>query len=409
MKILIFTLILFLAKAPMDYFFHINTRIITVICFFILTLYVLYNIIQNKKYYKSYYLLNLYNIIRALIEIFIYKTPILQPIFGFLIIFIFSSLCQIALHGRIKIYKEKFVLIFSVFIISSFISIIQFFHLPGSKVLSLYGGNIISGNSIGLIRTNGGIGGTPIDYAIFIIINFYIIVNYIQKKHKTKEFILIVLLIISIILNFSRIVIICIILYILYLYMYEIKKVYIHNRINKTLLLILIIAIIIINIFIYSNNLSKYVVLFQYDIHRINSDTLRVGQWQDALSILNNIGNLLIGQSFGRNIGFPVGQEKIIGDGYFLSYILDSGIVGFTIYIIFIFNIFKRMINDSKNNKKLLKSVYMMIFSFIIFNIIDSGFAYHVNMVMFSILIASVIQKKKKIDLLVPYKLDIRG
>jgi hypothetical protein len=104
--------------------------------------------------------------------------------------------------------------------------------------------------------------------------------------------------------------------------------------------------------------------------------------------MMRPIENMLLGQSYGRNTGFPVGQSKIIGDGYWISYYLDAGLVGILFWVWYLLGIFSRAWDRMPADRRFLLASLAV--SFLLFNTINSGFDLHANILLFPLVVSSL-------------------
>ena len=196
------------------------------------------------------------------------------------------------------------------------ISLNQHFAIAYAFLFTDYGGNILSANHLDMVRANGGVGGTVIEYAFLLsIASLYTAHTW---KYNDKRFYFIFVIGLSFLLSFSRSTGVSLILLLMYLVFYKAK-------IKLLFRLFFLAALLITTISYYYYYSIDQVLIFNEEISG-DSDHKRIAQ----LEILENISeiSLFFGKEFGKNIGYSGLGGKSVSDSYVLSLITDAGLVG---------------------------------------------------------------------------------
>jgi hypothetical protein len=391
-RTILFSLYLFILKGPIDYFLRVDNRIMTLFIYAILLLAILHYLFTGfRKFSIFLFVYLLYILMRTIFEAVIIHTNILQPITALMKYSIFALFMEILVQNNRMVDAKFKKAILRFFFFTVVISAIQFSRLPGSVVFTSFGGNIISGNAIGLIRSNGGIGGTPIDYAITLVLVFFLLSNTMEDLGRREKAFYFIVFCLGALLNFSRVVFLCIAIFVFaQLFIESNRRKILKILVPAMIIMFVVIVVIMVRLEI---GMDKVLLLFQYDASRKGSDSLRTRQWAEGLKTMQDFSNIMLGQSYGRNLGLPIGQNKMIGDGYWISFYLDNGIIGITLFALFLTNQVLCVIKVLDKRLGLLFTSFIL--SFLVFNFINSGFDMHLNILLFPIACISFIWKKK--------------
>jgi hypothetical protein len=314
-------------KPLCDYYFGIPNSVFTITQFFFLfVLYVAHKMTDIKFSLYEYILLT-YLSIRYVIEIFVFKTGFFQPTVSLVKFFILILGMNFFMNNKFSNYfylkVEK--LLWGYFILTIAVSIIQQQDTFLGSVFSTYGGNIMSGNAFGIVRSSGGIGGTVIDYSVFIM--FIIILYFFSFKIEGRSAIHFLLILCASWLTVSRVTLLVFVILIL---AYVIKRIMNISDI-KSFLLVVVFSVVVI--LIINNNLIKF-AFWGDEPQRVSSDEVRIGQWFDVSDELDH-SSYIIGYSMGKNTGLPE-QYKTVGDGHLQGFLSDYGILGLLLYLLFL-------------------------------------------------------------------------
>ncbi len=240
------------------------------------------------------------------------------------------------------------------FLLTCFYSILQHPMLGNSLLLQTAGGNVVSSNSLGFFRANGGVGGTVIAYANFLLAISWVIF-YSEFANKKFHLFLKLCLLLSLYLCFSRSVFTGL------LAMYLISIVY-----DKNLKAAFIMAIITLGIFYYQ---QTEVILNNYSMMVSYSDANRTEAWVNMFEGVNML-DLLMGSQVGQNTGLFLGdlEKNYSGDSFLLGTLNDFGLIG---VILFVF-VFTKFVFSFVGLKKSTK--FGIFVSFILVLFINSGF-----------------------------------
>ena len=350
-------------KPWIDFYTPIHYQIITLVQFVILLGFLT---IFSKKFYKyidvisfiflSYILIKLFFI--SLIYIYDKNIElIISPIYVLLRSFLIVYLIRYVLDEKrdINFYLNSKTIVFYYLIVTLIYSILQNPLFFANSIVSEYGGNSTSGNSFGIFRSNGGIGGTVIDYANFILAIGWI-AFFAKFDNKNFKSFFIILFLISSILCFSRSLFLCM------MFMFTVMVINFSN-INRIILSIILI-LTFIGTFSYN-----FIFLYEgYTNWSGDSDVYRVSQWKDLFENFSFF-EFLIGKELGGNTGLFVTPDryKISGDGFITGFLYDAGLFGITLILLILT---KAVFSISAN----IKTKICIIGSLILMLIINSGF-----------------------------------
>jgi hypothetical protein len=334
--VIIFSLIIITntLKPWIDFYTPINYQTITLAQFICLTAFLT---LLNNNFYKNIDLISFlflfFILIKLLTELFLNifegnLVGIISPIYVTLRAFLMVYMFKIVLSNqRSKYFFEKSLLILIIyFLITIIYSILQNPLTFGNTIVSEYGGNSTSGNGFGFFRSNGGIGGTVVDYANFLLaVGWVLFFAYFKNSNVRK--VLLILFLISVVMCFSRSLFLCI---------FFIASVFLINfsNIKRSLLSIFLIASFI---FLLAIN---FITLVQgYETGFGNSDVYRIISW---LKLFENFTFIeyISGRELGGNTGLFLTDQKykISGDGYITGFIYDAGLIGLGLTLLVIIN-----------------------------------------------------------------------
>ncbi|WGS63886.1 hypothetical protein [Marinitoga aeolica] len=387
LAILIFQ-ILFYLTGPLEYI-GINNRIVTIFSYMLIFMVLLSidrTIIFKLSVYRAF--LFIYITLKFLFSIYL-KIPLLQIGVAYskflLLLLLLQFIEEMKAYFSIKKFEKMYIIFISWLLL---ISIIQYGKIePFSTIFTEYGGNFISGRIFldnFYLRVNGGIGGTVIDFAVLLIIFYYIII--FSNIKKTLFIILNISFIIMFFLSFSRVSILSLFFIILSIFIRYSDKLY-----NKKIFIIFIILLLLFNvifIIVARDLLISFSDLFLNNkIEDIKER--RVSTWLNAFKEVNF--RILIGNEFGKNTGLPIKDNKNITDSFLFSILDDLGIIGLFIYILVILEPINKL--RKKISKKYFLISIVMIINIIFIQIINSAFFYHLNIINYSILILFISKK----------------
>lgn len=250
-------------------------------------------------------------------------------------------------------YLTIFIIYFTV------VAILQnpFFSFFNSEILNNVGGNITSRNAF-YFRSNGGVGGTVIDFSVLLIIlTFYFVGN--REKDFITNF-MIFLIIICLFLSFSRSSLL------LFFFYYQFI-----NYSKKSIVLIIFLTLIFTYFYLDIATVIDY--YFEMIGH---SDESRINGWSHVFTDFSSIGDYVFGVNMGANTGFYLsGTGKVIGDGSLFSYYYDYGIFG----LLFLYATYCKVIISTDLSVSLKIPIFI---SIILLLIVNSGL--EKNLVYFS-------------------------
>lgn len=381
--LVIIIFILNFIKPLIDYYFHISQRVPTTIQIVIQLLFFSAYIIKYSKLQSIEFFFLFYVFLRFLLEIVLVPANFFQASVSLVLMFvmIFGIKYITTKQFSVLFYSQLEKIIWKYFYVTIGVSIIQAFHIqPFYEIFSKYGGNLISGNILGVVRTTGGIGGTVIDYAVFIILFYLILLN----SYKV-EILHVIAIIIASLLAFSRIVFVIILMGTIY------KAFFLLFKSGKFLQKILIISCIIFLGFVFSrinititNEQLQFIESFQG-----THEEARFNMWKNVRKSLKG-ASLIVGVSMGNNTGLPTqGTKPVSADGYFQGFAYDFGILGLTLYILFLLIKIKKVAVSKKD-------FLLIILLFSITCIINSGITKPSNLIILIIMFGMIKMNRNK-------------
>lgn len=350
-------------KPWIDFYTPIHYQLITLTQFIILLGFLT---ILSKNFYKSIDLLSFiflsYIFIKLFFESFLYLynndvAGIVSPVYVLLRSFLIVYLLRHVLDNtkEINFYTSLKSILFFYLVVTFIYSILQNPLFFGNSIVGEFGGNSTSGNYFGIFRSNGGIGGTVIDYANFILAIGWV-AFFAQYNNKNFKRIFILFFLISSILCFSRALFLCMI------FMSTVMVINFSN-IRRILLSIFL---ILVSIIAFSYN---FIFLYEgYSNWSGESDVYRISQWRDLFADFS-ILNFLVGKELGGNTGLFVTAEryKISGDGFITGFIYDAGLFGIILTILILLKAIFSMSVNTRTKICIFGSLMLML-------IINSGF-----------------------------------
>jgi hypothetical protein len=257
-----------------------------------------------------------YHIVRLCAELLVlFLTDFTFPlfigiVFSFLrvsVIFSLFMLLCMDLRGS-KDYLRPLVFYF---LYTTVFSILQLPFSPVSNIFISYGGNITSGNGLGIFRSNGGLGGTVIMYSNYLL-SVFLLLFYSDFRSKNVQILLWTIFSIAVFLCFSRSLFLCVFIILS-----------LHLCFKKPAYFLILSAVSVFALYI---NWSAILEIYSDMIG--GSDEGRVDSWR--LILQDTVGlTSLLGQSSGANTGFFIqGARKITADGFLLAWYYDYGLVG---------------------------------------------------------------------------------
>ena len=333
-RILGLIFILSAIKPWIDYWTPLHYQIITAFQFVLLLFFITF---LNKNFYKKIDLFAAFLLLYVLTRFF---AQTLIDLFEGDIIGIASSLYVVARTFLLvylfqiyltfqrddSVYRSTKTLLLIYFLLTFLYSLIQHPSIFDSALMREEGGNLVSGNYWGFFRTNGGIGGTVIDYANFLLAVSWVLFFTPFKNSKVKFFLL-VILVASSILCFSRA---------LFLAWFVILCIYSISFKNVPRILISVALLISLPVFLLILNFESIVSFYHSGFG--DSDLYRVQQWK-LLYVNFSPLEYIVGRELGGNTGLFLGETyKISGDGFITGSIYDAGLLMVLLLIGFIVN-----------------------------------------------------------------------
>jgi len=321
-------------KPWIDYWTPLHYQLITLFQFLLLSFFITF---LNKNFYNKIGLLAAFLVLFVLVRLIaqtlidLMAVNILGIVSSFYVVlrtFLLVYLFQIFLtfqRGE-SVYTSTKTILLSYFLVTFLYSLMQHPLFFDSALMREEGGNLISGNYWGFFRTNGGIGGTVIDYANFLLAVSWVLFFTTFKNSKVKLFLLVVL-VASSILCFSRA---------LFLAWFVILCIYIISFKNLPRILLSTVLLIGLPILLLVLNFESLVTFYSSGFG--DSDLYRFQQWRllyDNFSPLEYI----VGRELGGNTGLFLGATyKLSGDGFITGSLYDSGLLMVFLLIGFIVN-----------------------------------------------------------------------
>jgi len=324
-------------KPWIDYWTPLHYQFVTLFQFSLLVFFItFFNVNFYKKIGLLAFLLLFYVLLRFFTQTIIdlFSENFLGIISSFYYVFrtfLLVYLFQIYLtfERNDNVFQSSKNLLISYFLLTFIYSLMQHPLFFDNALIREQGGNLMSGNYWGFFRTNGGIGGTVIDYANFLLGVSWVLFFTTFESRKVKFFLLFVL-VASSILCFSRALFLAWFL-ILCIHVISFKNI---PRIilSFTILLVPPAVLLMLN---FDSLVNFYYSGFG------DSDIYRLQSW---IMLFDNFSILeyMTGRELGGNTGLFLGETyKISGDGYITGTIYDAGLfmlfllIGFIVKTVF--------------------------------------------------------------------------
>jgi hypothetical protein len=357
---LIFTLNIL--KPWLDYYASISHQVVTgfqfILLLFVVTLF------NNKFYRKSTFLAFLVIVILAVkltleTSINVLKMDymsIASSLYFIIRVLLVIYMIQVLILSKrsLNFFLSLRSMLIGYFLVTVIYSSLQYPLFFDIDWIRYAGGNITSGNGAGMFRSNGGMGGTVIDYANFLLAISWVLFFTNFKKGHIKVMLYAIFSLASYLI-FSRS------LFVALLLMFMIHVLAPKNLKNFLLMTIFTFLIILLLIFNFES-----VVDFYYKVSG-HSDLKRIQSWYDLFVNISLI-EIFTGVTLGGNTGlFSAGVNKISGDGFITGFTYDAGLV---VLVMFLGIIIHRIYLIPCN----LKIRFSIIFSFLLMLMINSGF-----------------------------------
>lgn len=248
----------------------------------------------------------------------------------------------------------------------------------------------------------------PTYYCIFLAIGIIFLI-YFPLKNKIANLLFFLLLITNMLLTQSRIgwLSLCIILcfYLIKRNRNKVKKLTQRKLFNRLFLLV-VAALVIFCLIKYSNNFIQIVASYYQRIIELNSSNLTYGARLQNISLIPlmvsqpyGVLHLLFGGGFRYGLSCLENHPSLNGwtsaiDNQFLTSILDTGLVGTTIFIIFVVYAFVGFFKKtSKENEAVFLSILLIIISAAAYDLVSTSSLYS----LFIILISITCEKKEPV------------
>jgi hypothetical protein len=353
-------------KPLLDFYLKVPNNIVTILQSFLFLFSAA--ILIGKRIFELHplvYIFITYLLLRTFVELLDGEGSLLQPSVLLLRDFIF--ILGFPLLRLVKLSKISgciLSILLSYLAFTVMVSVVQQTDSSLTTLFSNYGGNITSGNHLGFSRSNGGIGGTVVDYAVFCV---YVLLGFVFMTEKSPyRYLALTLILIAAYLCFSRILILIIFLLIF-------------GFIYKSLRRAIFASVILIFLFIlYYQDFSTWIELYFEMIG--SSDAGRMGSWDEVLDSLSGL-NLFIGKSMGLNSGYVAeGFSKITADGHILGTLYDIGLIGLLLYFLCI------CLQVRRATSSRFSFVSIMVLLLIVFQV-NSGAEKIINMITFVLML----------------------
>jgi hypothetical protein len=230
-----------------------------------------------------------------------------------------------------------------------------------------FGGNHVSGNGLEIFRATGGIGGTVIGYANYLLSVCWLVIFGSYKYHHFGKLIS-VALIFSVFVCFSRSVFLSVFVIYFFLMIFNFKK-------SHALYLILLLLV--------GLTLDFDSIRDAYSVMIASSDASRIDSW---VRISNNLGLLtvLVGNQVGQNTGLLTGgMVSLSGDSFLLGTLNDFGLIGVLLFVGATWSSFQRFKFGLNVQLGMFTSFMLMLF-------INSGFEKLTVMFSYALVLAII-------------------
>ena len=185
--------------------------------------------------------------------------------------------------------------------------------------------SLVSGNHLGFFRSNGGFGGTVVDYAVFLGNTSFLLFPLALLKRRLWLTLLLLLLLSGSYLCFSRVFFAALSLSMLYL-----SFIYIYRK--SRFLSVISVVIFFITAILAVDGIISYLLGLSSEISGL-SDTGRASRWLFLLDFESPL-SFLFGNGFLVNTAFKGLGELVSGDGFFVSIVAQTGVIGLLLLLI---------------------------------------------------------------------------
>jgi hypothetical protein len=207
-------------------------------------------------------------------------------------------------------------------------------------------------------------------------------VFFLSIEHKLKfefKLLFIISYILVIFLNYSRATFVSTgIVFAGYFYFWKFKNT---SMVSKVGFYLLVISTLI---FFWYSNIDFINYLFENDVYRQHSNSIRLELSYKGLIELNSLFKVFFGLGLGINTGFS--DQKILGDGAIVSLLLDGGLLLFFLFLSYMFLVYKRIIKFISSNS-LRMAISFSFLGIFVGLAINSGFFENINIQLFPFII----------------------
>ncbi|AUJ65721.1 hypothetical protein B9057_15050 (plasmid) [Aestuarium zhoushanense] len=256
--------------------------------------------------------------------------------------------------------------------LTSTVSALQTPLSPLSEILISRLNDITSGNHLGYFRSTGGVGGTVIDYAVYLSFCSLLFFIFRHQKKKILSMAYIIAFGFGVYFAFSRS------LFVISVFVISMLTFTYGRRIAiLTILLFAILIIIKLDIILHYLNLIQELsaeLSGQSDVSRLNG-------WSAALNEVSVV-EILFGVAVGVNSGFGSIGGKVSGDGFAVTYIAEYGVFGLILLALMMYKFLTLFYKDG-----IYKLISFLALAFTI--LVNSGFEKVFNYGYFFIIIAT--------------------
>jgi len=361
-------------------------RLFTVFQVFLVFLVSIFLLYQKKINAKNVSLLIsflLYHFCRYMVEIYhlIYDSvgvgEIFSVTFSFVRVLVLAGLYVIWLTVCLddKSLRISINIFFVLLIFTVIYSIFQNpVYSPFSDLLVDVAGNVTSRNQFGIYRSSGGLGGTVILYADYIILTAFLFL-FGGKKLQYRQLWLVMILMATY-LSFSRVTIVSLVFMIMYYFFKKKAHVFVLGVISLILVLLLNVdfSMWVYDLYDVYQQISEY------------SDTARIDGWNRMFYNLNPI-SVLLGYEVGANLGFFAFSEatKLSGDGFIFSWIYEYGLIGLFLLLLLLYKVVVNSVYKNYHNMSFLvvltflfvnngfEKFFLIIYFFLVFMYLKSS------------------------------------
>ena len=328
-----FVLVLNALKPLFDYFLQVDNRDVTIAQAFVMAVFFISAMWRMKATFsRTEFLFVLYLLMRWLAEIVANGSGIVQPSVPLvkMLILVCGYKYLVEFRHTERFHRDIFWLLMFYALFTVVIAGLHQSDTYLGTIYAQYGGNILSGNHLGFVRSSGGLGGTVIDYAVFLI--YVLLMVVFCKESKRVKTWSVLLLLVGAYYAFSRVLFLVLLILLLMQVLTKLRK-------NILVYLPLLLSLIIFFIVYFPTGS----LIDDYGEMRGSSDSNRVGSWVELYDKLNGL-YFIVGASMGQNTGLPLGGVgKVTGDGHLQGMLYDVGIIGLCLYLTLLYNYAKNI------------------------------------------------------------------